>query len=187
VNRRSRLSEAGCAYESARLVFEPLRAEHAAILFEALGNPLVCEHLNCEPPASVDELSEQFARLSAGPPPDHRDERWINCAVQRKCDGRWIGRVQATVHPGWAEVAYLFEPACWGRGFASESLAWLQRHIESEAGAIEFWATAAPANQRSIRLLLRAGYRRTSPSDARLLGSYEAGDEVFRFCQRDFD
>jgi RimJ/RimL family protein N-acetyltransferase len=129
-------------------------------------------------------LSAEFARLSSGPPPGHGDGAWINCAVQRKTDGRWIGRVQATVHAGWAEVAYLFEPACWGHGYASESLAWLQRYVESQEDVSEFWATVAPLNQRSIRLLLRAGYQRAAPCDARPLGSYETGDEVFRFTNK---
>jgi len=176
------LPKTDCAYESARLVFEPLRAEHAAVLLDALRDPLVYEHLNCEPPASVDELSAEFARLSAGPPPGRGDERWINWAVQRKTDGRWIGHVQATVHAGWAEMAYLFEPACWGQGYASESLAWLQCYVESQERVSEFWATVAPANQRSIGLLLRGGYRREPLCDARPLGSFEIGDEVFRFA-----
>jgi ribosomal-protein-alanine N-acetyltransferase len=175
------LRESGSAYNSTRLIFEPLRAEHAAALFEALRDPLVYEHLNCEPPAAVDELSEEFARLSAGPPPGRGDQQWINFAVQRKTDDRWIGRVPATVHANWAEVAYLFEPACWGHGYASESLAWLQRYIESQEGVSEFWASAAPTNQRSISLLLRADYRRASLCDVRPLGSFEAGDDVFRF------
>ena len=175
------MSETCFAYESSRLVYEALRAEHAAVLFQALADPLVSRHLNCDPPASVEALSAQFARVAAGPSPHQSHLQWINFAVQVKADGQWIGRVEATAHPDWAEVAYLFGPAHWGRGYASESLEWLHSYLRIQHGVSEFWATVAPGNERSIRLLLRSGYRRTPMCDARPLSSFEPGDEVFQF------
>jgi len=128
------------ASESDRLRFEPLRAEHAALLFEALGDPRVSRHLNREPPASIDELSRHFADVAAGPPPHLSHQRWVDFAVRAKAGGEWIGRVESTVHGEWAEVAYLFGPAHWGQGYTTESLAWLRRFLESQHGVTEFWA-----------------------------------------------
>ena len=165
--------------ETARLEFQPLRPRHAVGLFPALGDPRVSEHLHCEPPGSVELLAEDFARLASGPSPALSDEAWLNWAVRLKVSGQWIGRVQATVHHHWAEVAYLFGPAYWNQGYGAESLAWLHGYLHELHGLSEFWATVSPGNQRSIRLLLRAGYEAKQQSDARPLGSYDEGDMVF--------
>lgn len=166
--------------ESERLVFEPIRAEHAAFLFEAMAHPLVNRHLTDAAPASVEQLAEIFSRMASGPPPRRCHERWVNFAVQMKSDRRWIGRIEATVHDGWAEVAYLFAPSHWRQGYASESLAWLHRYVAEHLGVTEFWAAVAPANQKSIAVVLRNGYRKTPLCDERRLTSYEPGDDVFR-------
>jgi ribosomal-protein-alanine N-acetyltransferase len=181
VNRSCRLTSPACTFCSARLVFEPLRAEHAALLFEALADPRVTEHLNSPQPTSIDELAVQFAEMAAGPVPFSDEEHWLNFAVQLQSDGRWIGRIQATVHHDWAEVGYLFGPSDWGRGYAGESLSWLHDYVRVQYGVSEFWATVAAGNERSIRLLLRSGYRRTPQTLNRPLASYVAGDEIFRY------
>lgn len=167
-------------YETDRLIFEPIGADHAAALFPALSDPLVYEHLGCDPPPSVEWLSGQFARIAAGPPPHGPDEQWLNFGVRLKADGQWIGRIEAIAHQQYAEVAYLFGPAHWGRGYAAESVGWLQQYLRIVHGVSEFWATTAPANDRSIRLLLRSGYVPTALADDRPLSSYEPGDKVFR-------
>lgn len=77
-------------------------------------------------------------------------------------------------------VAFLFGSEHWGRGYAAEALAWLQGYLEIVHAIGEFWATTAPANSRSIRLLLRSGYLPSALSDTRPLASYEPGDKVFR-------
>ena len=175
------MSEIESRCETSRLLLEPLRAYHASLLFEALGNLLVYQHVNEEPPESVDELAAHFSRMSQGPPLQRMHERWLNFAIQLKADAHWIGRIQATVHSTWAEVGFLFGPSDWGHGYASESLAWLHQHLRSQQGVGEFWAAVTPANERSIRLLLRAGYRQASLCEGRILGSIEPGDKVFRF------
>lgn len=167
--------------ESTRLVYEPLRAEHAIELFTALADPLVIRHLNCAPPQSMDELAEDFRRKMSPPPQLAGRESWINFAARLKADRRCIGRIEAAVYSDWAEVAYLLGPQDWGQGYALESLSWLQNFISSEHAVFEFWACVAPANERSIRLLHRCGYQETPLCNDRLLKSYDAGDEVFRF------
>lgn len=144
-----------------------------------LADPLVSRHLNAKPPASVSTLAEEFGRLAAGPAPCRAGESWVNFAVRLKIDGCWIGRIQTTLYSGWAEIGYLFGPAHWGHGYATESLQWLREYLSNEHHAYELWASVAPANERSVNLLLRAGYQSVPLCDARPLASFEPGDRVF--------
>ena len=166
---------------SSRLVFECLGGEHAAELFDVLSHPLVSQYLGCEPPQSVAELAVQFTRMAIGPAANSNDKAWINYAVRRKLDEKWIGRVQATIHDAWAEVAYLFGPSYWGHGYAAESLSWLHTRLQHDYGLTEFWATTACTNERSICLLLRSGYESTNCTDARTLSTHAPGDVAFRY------
>src|SRR5687767_9604035 len=103
-----------------RLRIAPLEAAHAAGLFEAFSDPRIYEHIEGGLPGKVAELAEQLARRVAGS--SDNQERWLNYAVQLQDSGGWIGRLEATIIPQWAEVAYVFGPAYWGRGYAAEAM-----------------------------------------------------------------
>ncbi|WP_308504504.1 GNAT family N-acetyltransferase [uncultured Actinomyces sp.] len=79
-------------------------------------------------------------------------------AVVIDASGQMLGRLEATVHDGLAEVAFLFGPGHWGHGHAQQGLVWLQAEVSRRCGVHDFWATTVPANQRCQRLLLRCGY-----------------------------
>ena len=89
-----------------------------------------------------------------------------------------IGRLEATVHAGIAEVAFLFGRSHWGRGLALEALSWLHAEIERHFAITGFWATTLPANTRCQSLLQRGGYRIVQ-GRAPVLYSFDAGDLVF--------
>ena len=163
-----------------RLCFEPIGGQHACRLFTALSHPLVHQYLDGGPPQSPEQLAVQLECMAFGPPEVGAAETWINYAVQRRSDQQWIGRIQATVYGTWAETAYLFGPEYWGQGYATESLSWLHWSLESEHSVPEFWATCAPENKRSHRVLFRTGYLKSERISTRPLSSYAAGDFVFQ-------
>ncbi|HEX4459559.1 MAG TPA: GNAT family N-acetyltransferase, partial [Polyangia bacterium] len=135
---------------SSRLAYEPLGAEHAAALFEPLSDARVWRYIGSPDSTSVEELAAEFARRAAGPSPEHGAERWVNYAV-RIIDGSvYCGRLEATVHGTWAEIAYLFGPAFWGHGFASEAVGWLCEQLRRRFGVSELWAAVRPDNERSL-------------------------------------
>lgn len=159
------------------LRIEPLRLEHLPALGAVLRQPAVYEHLGGEvPPADEFELGLQ--RALAGPPPDRRDEHWLNYLVS-DTSGQMLGRLEATVHDGLAEVAFLFGPGHWGHGHAQQGLVWLQAEVSRRCGVHDFWATTVPANQRCQRLLQRCGYAAVTGALPRLL-THDDGDLVFR-------
>lgn len=155
---------------------EPLVPAHLEELAAVLHDPAVYEHIAPELPPRH-EILLGLQRALAGPPPSTPDERWLNFLL-RDASGAMVGRLEATVHHGLAEVAFLLGPRHWGRGFGSAGLRWLHEEIARSAGITDFWATTTPANARSRSLLERCGYRASTLPD-RPLYSHDAGDLVF--------
>lgn len=89
-----------------------------------------------------------------------------------------LGRLEATLHDGLAEVAFLYAPPSWGRGLATDGLRWLHRELRSRS-ATALWATTDPENTASAALLTRCGYRRVASDRRPLLCSFDDGDTVF--------
>ena len=144
-----------------RLTIEPLALRHAQQLFDALNDELVGRFLDGPDVTTVEALEQKIIRVTSDAPPE-RNEVWRNFAVL--LDGRVIGRLEATLHRTVAEVAYVFGPAWWGHGYATEATAWLLHYLR-EAGMSEVWATIAPANTASDRLLARLGFTPGNPPD----------------------
>ena len=175
----SRAIMSSCTFpDTARLLFEPLRPDHAAGLFEPLSDPRVWEYIGENPLTTVTALAAEYDRMASGPPSDRANEYWLNYAVRSKADGTLLGTLQATIIERWAEVAYLFGPESWGHGYANEAMSAFQDHLRQSWRVDEFWAATSPRNVRSIRLLRRLGYSELCDSWPMLL-SYEPGDLAF--------
>lgn len=157
-----------------RLTTEALGLEHAADLFQALRDERVGRYIGGPDVTTLEALQDRITRLGAGPP-DDRDELWLNFAVIFA--GDVIGRIEATLHGGVAEIAYVFGPAWWGRGYATEAVSWLLSHLAGRSVSV-VWTAVAPGNAASVRLLERLGFAPTRhPTHLRLL-SYDDGDLV---------
>jgi RimJ/RimL family protein N-acetyltransferase len=171
--------------ESPRLQYEKIAPAHAAELQEALCDHRVYEFITDHGTPTADELLQVFTRKALGSPPSRSDETWIDYAVRAKESGVTIGRIEATILEGHAEVAYLLGPRYWGYGFALEAMRWLHQVLESEFRVFDFWATVSPSNDRSLRLLARLGYGEAASviGPIRLL-SYNSGDRVFHNSSR---
>jgi RimJ/RimL family protein N-acetyltransferase len=166
-----------------RLVLEPLGAEHAPGLFTALDDARVGAYIGGPDVTTLEALEHRIRRLHEGPPADRLDERWVNIAVilgtnpaedptgDRPVIGPVIGRLEATVHDDWAEIAYLLGPAYWGAGYATEAVGWFLGHLERP----ELWAAVHPANEPSRRLLQRLRFERVD-APTRPVSSYDDGD-----------
>ncbi|WP_040363367.1 GNAT family N-acetyltransferase [Congregibacter litoralis] len=161
------------------LRFEPLKVEHLEELSAVLLHPVIYEHIEDKLPSAQD-FKLGLERAIAGPGPSHAAELWLNFLV-RESSGSMIGRLEATVHHGLAEVAFLFGRYWWGRGLASRGLHWLHEELIASVGVTDFWATTTPANVRCQRLLQRSGYHLAAPP-ASPLYSYDPGDLVFHKC-----
>jgi RimJ/RimL family protein N-acetyltransferase len=163
---------------TSRLHIEALRIEHLPALEQALRHEAVYAHIGGRVP-TLEQFTRGLTRALAGPPAERTGERWLNYLVREAGTGRVLGRLEATVHAGHAEVAFLFDPSVWGRGYATEGLAWLHAELARVAGPVPCWATTVPDNRRCQALLQRAGYRAVPAAEAPHLSSYDDGDLVF--------
>jgi RimJ/RimL family protein N-acetyltransferase len=165
------------AFATRRLSIEPLARRHAAGLVAALDDPRVGVHIGGPDVTTVAAMRRRIARLRAGPPPERAAERWWNFALRRQSDRAIIGRLEATTHGDWGEIAYVLGPAWWGQGYATEAATWLLEHM-ARHDVVELWAAIHPGNLASIRLVGRLGFA-PAPGPARDVGSYDPGDLVF--------
>ena len=156
-----------------RLSINELQVDDATELFVATESPEVGEFIGGAYSPSVRALRDRIERMRAGS--GRADELWLNYSVRVTDTGYLIGHLQATVHSEWAEVAWVFGRPWWGYGYANEAVTWLIESLPS----VELWATVDPGNARSLRLLARLGFTKTTVPPARDVQSYDDGDRVF--------
>jgi len=159
-----------------KLLFEPLLPSHLDELATVLLHPAVYEHIEERLP-TLTEFKLGLQRAIAGPGESAADERWLNFLV-REPTGAMLGRLEATVHHGLVEVAFVFGSQHWDRGFATRALRWLHEEVERLYGITDFWATAISKNHRSLALLRRCGYAEAQPPSVPLY-SFAPGDMIF--------
>ncbi|MBB2486140.1 GNAT family N-acetyltransferase [Mitsuaria sp. WAJ17] len=169
----------GSAAATGRLHISPLGESDIEPLAQGLWHEEVYHHIGGLPEARS-EVSDWLRHTLAGPPSQEPPQRWLNYVMRRAPGEAPVGLLQATLHGGVAEVAYLLLPSEWGQGLAGEGLRWLHEVLARVAPEAHCWATTVPANERSWRLLERCGYVRAAPPEAPALMSYEEGDWVFR-------
>lgn len=172
---RLEASEPAHGARTQRLTLEPLAVAHAEGLFAALDDPRVGRYIGGPDVTALPALRERISHLRVGPT-DRPSETWLNWAVL--LGDTVIGRLEATLHDGLAEIGYVFGPRWWGQGYAREAVAWLVDEVQAR-GVVEAWATVDPENAASIALLRRVGFEERPPDGAPPLHSLEPGDLVF--------
>ena len=145
------------------------------MLFRALDDPRVGLFIGGPDVTTVDALHARIQRLNVGPPPSSR-QSWLNFAVL--LESTVVGRVEATIHSGIAEIAYLIGPDFWGRGLGVEAAGLLMDEVRRQ-GCTQFWAATAPGNHASIRVLEHLGFVETGMPEHPTIVSYDEGDRVF--------
>lgn len=148
-----------------RLLLEPLVAGHAEAMYEVLREPDLYTYLDYGPPPSVEHLRGVYAQLESRTSPDG-SQLWLNWVIRVR-GGEPAGFVQATVAGADAWVAYVLARKQWGLGFAAEATQAAIGYLRSACGVTRFLATTEALNERSIRLLLRLGFRAATEAEAR--------------------
>jgi len=160
------------------ILYTPLQASEIDELATVLQEDAVYEFIGGMP--AQDDVVLGLQNAIQGPPADTDGEYWINYVGRLVQTGEMIGRLEATVHDGLAEVAFLYKSSFWGRGYASEGLLWLHEQLRRYIDVSSLWATTHPANLRCAALLKRCGYLPVPTQGLPKLYSYDEGDFVFR-------
>jgi len=164
------------AWTTDRLSITALAQADAAELFDALDHPEVGRYIGGPDVQTLPLLEERISRLLRGPA--DTSQRWLNFVVRQHEGSSVVGRLEATTHGDWAEVAWVLSPRYWGLGYGTEGAAWLIDHLDEECEISEFWATADPLNTASISLMRRLGFAEQVEPWARAVDSYDDGDVV---------
>jgi len=154
------LIDPDCVLETQRLRLEPLTPQHAPSLFAALSEPRIYSYIPDDPPPDSAALAQRYRQLARRRSPSGA-ELWLNWAVQRKHEHDYIGALQATVAAErQATIAYLFNPAVWGTGYAQEGCRRLLTLLFGVYRVAAVRAEVDTRNQASWTLLERLGFWR---------------------------
>lgn len=144
--------------ETERLRLEPLRAAHAAEMFEMLSDERLYTFIPRDPPPSLASVQERFARLETRASPAG-DELWLNWVARTKLEHACVGRVEVTLLADTsAYLAYEIAAPHWRRGFATEACQRILDVLFDDYGATRVVAEVDSRNTASMQLLERLGF-----------------------------
>ena len=139
-----------------RLQLRPATADDAPALFAFMGDPAAMHFTHVQP--SLDACRHHISA--------HESRRPIaGCApwtILEKASGAiigWGGLYDDPFAPGWGiEIAYLFAPSAWGRGYATELVRFCLEVAGSHLRLESVAAFAHPDNAASRRVLEKTGF-----------------------------
>ncbi|BBZ48377.1 GNAT family N-acetyltransferase [Mycobacterium heidelbergense] len=138
----------------ARLVLRPPALDDAGAIFQRVArDPEVTKYLLWAPHPDVAATRRVITeKLNA-----NDDERtW---AIELRHSGAVIGLTSCRRPvPHSVEIGYCLGRRWWGKGFMSEVLEMLLGALDADRGVYRVWATCSVDNERSARLLERAGF-----------------------------
>lgn len=148
--------------ETANLRLEPIRQDHAALLFAALSDAQLYALIPEEPPKSLEALEKRYAFLQGGKSPDGK-EHWLNWTMFNRRTDMSVGTFQATVRDDApSDIAYIVFRAYWRQGIAREAGAGVIDHVFARYPTPLLAANMDTRNVASIRLVESLGFKRAA-------------------------
>ena len=137
-----------------RLVMRRFRLDDTLAIHRLLSNPQAMLYWSTVPHETLGQ-TKAWVRSEVEAPPELSDDFVVTL------DGALIGKLGCWRLP---EIGFLFDPAHWGKGYASEAMtAFVARR--RALGRAELTADVDPRNQASLRLLNRCGFTETHRAD----------------------
>ena len=162
--------------QTQRLLLEPLKQHHAALLYSVLQDPQIYCYIPQDPSASLEMLQQHYQKLERRLSPTN-EEAWLNWAVRLKLSEQFIGRVEASVSSNRiSDFAYVFGSQFWNNGYATEACQQVLQVLFDDYEVIEIKAQVDTRNKASIRLLERLSFEQVE---------YQAAVDFFKGTSSD--
>lgn len=162
-----------------RLIVEPLLADHADELVDLLDERVNRFFSPKDMPSSQAALREQFAEMERAANSRDVGPRFHPFVVRTAELQTCIGRLEVLVHDKDAEIAFVFVPSVWGKGYAREAAEAIIDHFR-QVGVKRFWACVTRDNTPSLALCKRLGFALAEVPQDLELWAYDDGHVVLR-------
>lgn len=154
-----------------RLRLRPVEARDEDLMIALGSNPDVMRYIHA--PQSPDDIRAIMPSMINY----HHDSRLGYWVVERRADGVGIGQANLNfmplngpdlvpgLEPGDitysedVEIGYLYSPAAWGKGYATEAASCLVAHAFQGIGLLKVVAVTDPENTVSQKVLRKIGMR----------------------------
>ncbi len=139
-----------------RLVLRKMRKKDAADMYEYAKRSDVTEYLLWDPHQSEDYTYRYLSYIQSR----YRAGDFYDWAITLAEGGKMIGTVGFTrlnIDSNSAEVGYVLNPVCWGRGIASEAVSAVMRFGFCELNLHRIEARYMLGNDRSRRVMDKLG------------------------------
>lgn len=168
------------ALSAPRLRIEPLREDHADLVFAAQQDPLIYTYVP-QDPMPREELRRRYAFLAGGKSPDGT-QHWLNWTAFLHDTQTAVGTFQATVPlEGKATIGYTVFRAFWRQGFAAEMGRCVIPHLFAVYAPPEIYAEIDTRNTGSIKLVESWGFARVGVQEDADFFKGQSSDE-YTYC-----
>ncbi len=139
--------------ETARLVLRPYKRADLPFIPALIGDWDVARWLSRAPFPYTDQDARDWLGIS-------RRIRWwrlgLPYVVTRRDDGAVLGGIGVSFDDN--EIGYWIGKPHWGQGYATEAVRGIAERVFTRYGLAHLWAGVMPGNDRSCRVLERAGF-----------------------------
>jgi ribosomal-protein-alanine N-acetyltransferase len=148
----------GIRLETARLVIRTFEARDGEAWIALVSDPDVRKYLPSGPILTLDDVPTMLERRHAM----ERERGFSVWAVDEKSTGSFVGQCGLVPVEGKGpeiEIAYHFNKASWGKGYATEAAAAVVAHGLGTLGLDRIIGVVMPENIASCRVLEKSGMR----------------------------
>ena len=147
--------------ETPRLVIRRFRATDAPGFAAYRSLPGVARYQSWDAPYPLDRATAFIAELAGAEP--GTPGMWFQFAIEERATGGLVGDCALQVDrddPTCGELGFTLDPACQGKGYATEAAAALVDLAHRQLGVDRVVAVTDGRNDRSIAVLERLGFSR---------------------------
>lgn len=183
--RHSNISKAGLELQSSRLSLRAVIPSDAKGIYAYRSKPGIYRYQSYGPVTLAG--IRRRVEISAGTVPDTPGS-WYQLAITLKNTGTLIGDIgMHFIGDRQAEMGYTLAPRYHGKGYATEAVLRVLDYLFGELRKHRVTASTDPRNERSIKLLERAGMRKEACFRKSFwTGKYWADDTVYAMLRSEW-